>query len=233
MIPADIPPDKDEVLYARRTVARRCLYGVDKNIMAVDLAKLSLWLVTLAKDHPFTFLDHSLRHGDSLVGLTREQIIGFIGSLRSKRSSARSDSKATRPHTEAHLPKILSAREDVAYRDQEQRMAVANEALNLIRLVGDAVSCFFAADKNKAREKELECVFGLASSYFSSLTTSSQQPTTKIDFQSPALQAAADRLKALQHPVPCFHWEIEFPKSFPVRMVDLMYSLAIRRFWGD
>ena len=40
--------------------------------MAVDLAKLSLWLATLAKDHPFTFLDHALRCGDSLVGLTQD-----------------------------------------------------------------------------------------------------------------------------------------------------------------
>ena len=64
-----IPPDEDEILHARRIVAQRCLYGVDKNPMAVDLAKLSLWLATLAKDHPFTFLDHALRCGDSLVGL--------------------------------------------------------------------------------------------------------------------------------------------------------------------
>jgi len=45
--------------------------------MAADLAKLSLWLATLAKDHPFTFLDHSLRHGDGLVGLIRKQIAAF------------------------------------------------------------------------------------------------------------------------------------------------------------
>ena len=72
-----IAADEEEALYAQRMVAQRCLYGVDKNPMAVDLAKLSLWLATLAKDHPFTFLDHSLRHGDSLVGLTRQQIAAF------------------------------------------------------------------------------------------------------------------------------------------------------------
>ena len=72
-----IPPDEDEILHARRIVAQRCLYGVDKNPMAVDLAKLSLWLATLAKDHPFTFLDHALRCGDSLVGLSKNQIVGF------------------------------------------------------------------------------------------------------------------------------------------------------------
>jgi hypothetical protein len=216
MIPADIPPDEDEVLYARRTVAQRCLYGVDKNIMAVDLAKLSLWLVTLAKDHPFTFLDHSLRHGDSLVGLTREQIIGFHWEPK-KQMKFGEDliQKRLDRATEARA-KILSAREDVAYRDQEQRMAVADEALNLIRLVGDAcVSCFFAADKTKAREQELERVFGLASSYFSSLSPNNQSQTTTVDFQSrAALQTAADRLHASPHPVPCFHWEIEFPEVF-------------------
>ena len=50
-----IPPDEDETVHARRLVARNCLYGVDRNPVAVDLAKLSLWLVTLARDHPLTF----------------------------------------------------------------------------------------------------------------------------------------------------------------------------------
>jgi hypothetical protein len=72
-----LPPDEDEILYARRLIAQRCLYGVDRNPVAVDLAKLSLWLATLAKDHPFTFLDHTLRAGDSLVGLTQKQIAAF------------------------------------------------------------------------------------------------------------------------------------------------------------
>ena len=53
----DIPSDEDETILARRLVAQRCLYGVDRNPKAVDLAKLSLWLTTLAKEHPLTFLD--------------------------------------------------------------------------------------------------------------------------------------------------------------------------------
>lgn len=55
--------------FALRLVAQRCLYGVDKNPLAVEMAKLSLWLLTLAKDKPFEFLDHALRSGDSLVGI--------------------------------------------------------------------------------------------------------------------------------------------------------------------
>jgi hypothetical protein len=52
----------------RRLVAERCLYGVDLNPMAVQLARLSLWLATLAADRPLSFLDHRLLTGDSLLG---------------------------------------------------------------------------------------------------------------------------------------------------------------------
>lgn len=65
-----MPTDPEERLpLARRLVAERCLYGVDINPVAVELAKLSIWLVTLAKNRPFGFLDHNLRHGDSLLGI--------------------------------------------------------------------------------------------------------------------------------------------------------------------
>ena len=56
---------------ARRLIAECCLYGVDLNPLAVELAKLSIWLVTLAKGRPFGFLDHNLKCGDSLLGVHR------------------------------------------------------------------------------------------------------------------------------------------------------------------
>jgi len=54
-----LPPDEDEALHARRLVAQKCLYGVDRNPMAVDLARLSLWLATLARDHEFNAERHA------------------------------------------------------------------------------------------------------------------------------------------------------------------------------
>ncbi|MCF2537774.1 hypothetical protein K6168_19220 [Streptomyces sp. FB2] len=70
-IAKDVDRDDHEQLHqiARRLVADQCLYGVDRDPMAVELAKLSLWLVTLAKGRPFSFLDHALRCGDSLIGV--------------------------------------------------------------------------------------------------------------------------------------------------------------------
>jgi hypothetical protein len=67
-----LPRDAEErSVIARRLIAERCLYGVDLNPLAVELAKLSIWLVTLAKGRPFGFLDHNLRCGDSLLGIHR------------------------------------------------------------------------------------------------------------------------------------------------------------------
>jgi hypothetical protein len=66
-----IPADATERLaIARRIVADRCLYGVDINQMAVEMAKLSMWLITLDAKRPFTFLDHAFKCGDSLLGLS-------------------------------------------------------------------------------------------------------------------------------------------------------------------
>jgi hypothetical protein len=70
------PQTKDEaaaggdatLAHWKRRVVERCLYGVDVNPMAVDLAKLALWLETVAADRPLTFLDHHLRAGNSLIG---------------------------------------------------------------------------------------------------------------------------------------------------------------------
>ena len=58
------------VVKARRAIIEHCLYGVDINEMAVEMAKLSLWLVSMDPGRPFTFLDDKLTVGDSLLGIT-------------------------------------------------------------------------------------------------------------------------------------------------------------------
>jgi type I restriction-modification system DNA methylase subunit len=61
---------EDETRWARREVVEKCIFGVDSNPLAVELAKLSLWLHTVAKNRPLSFLDHHLRCGNSLIGAT-------------------------------------------------------------------------------------------------------------------------------------------------------------------
>nr|WP_239639160.1 TaqI-like C-terminal specificity domain-containing protein [Halococcus hamelinensis] len=64
-----------DINWARRKVAQRCIYGVDVNPLATELAKVSLWLRTLAAEQPLAFLDHHLKTGNSLVGSDIEEVL--------------------------------------------------------------------------------------------------------------------------------------------------------------
>lgn len=124
-----IPPGEDAAVHARRAVAHHCLYGIDKDPLAVELAKLSLWLMVRAADHPFTFLDHALRQGDSLVGLSRSQVRAF---------------------TWEDGERAPSIREDVEAALKEER----RDALAYARYVGDRViDAFFSETSDRARRQ--------------------------------------------------------------------------------
>jgi hypothetical protein len=195
-----IPPDEDELIHARRLVAQRCLYGVDRNPLAVDLARLSLWLATLARDHEFTFLDHAIKAGDSLVGLTREQIasvhwdeskgVRLLGQLI----------KEELDRAFVGREAIRTAPDDVTRLVQESRHSRVEADVEPARQVGDAViSAFFSGDRPKTRAEALVEVESWINEH-----------------QSPRwdkIALAAERFRAEQVWRP-FHWEVEFPEVF-------------------
>jgi len=199
--PKNIPPDEDDELHAKRLVVQRCLYGVDKNPLATDLAKLSLWLATLARDHEFTFLDHALKSGDSLVGLTQAQIAAAHWDtskpglpLFRKLVKDRVD-EAMKGRAE-----IQSAPDDTARAIQEQRHRSLEERTQDIRLMGDAViATFFAEDKPRVRERKRAEVESWLGGF-------------PVAWDKIAASSASLRLGS--HPLVPFHWEIEFPEVF-------------------
>jgi type I restriction-modification system DNA methylase subunit len=65
---------EDDKVIIRRMVMKRCIFGVDLNYLAVELAKLSLWLNSFTVGAPLSFLDHHLRWGNSLIGSTVEEV---------------------------------------------------------------------------------------------------------------------------------------------------------------
>lgn len=65
-------PDEKTVRQSRRSVVQHCIYGVDLNPMAVELAKVSLWINSAVEDKPLSFLDHRIKQGNSLIGTTPE-----------------------------------------------------------------------------------------------------------------------------------------------------------------
>jgi hypothetical protein len=199
-----IPPDEDEVLFARRKIAQRCLYGVDRNPMAVDLAKLSLWLATLAKDHPFTFLDHSIRCGDSLVGLIKTQIAEFHWEPGQNRVWGQDDIERRIEAATRARKELIEADEDfVSPELKAQRLKTADEHLNYVRKLGDCViAAFFAGKNKKEREEKRNALLGQVTEFYRSW---------KLEL-SP--DAVVKELRSGKFPVVPFHWGIEFPEVF-------------------
>jgi hypothetical protein len=195
-VPA-IPPDEDEVVFARRLVAQRCLYGVDRNPVAVDLAKVSLWLVTLAKDHALTFLDHALRHGDSLVGLTRKQ----IEALQWDPTGAivrGFDIREPLDHIFDLRERIRQADETVADWEIRDLWDQTKFELSKVRLFGDLVlAAFFEADTPRAREQKRTEYAGAI-----------------LRHETERYKGRLEELRTADKPLAPFHWEIEFPEVF-------------------
>ncbi|MCY4431774.1 MAG: N-6 DNA methylase, partial [Rhodospirillales bacterium] len=221
----EIPPDEDETIFARRLVAQKCLYGVDRNPLAVDLAKLSLWLVTLAKDHPLTFVDHALRAGDSLVGLSREQIerldwktIPSDAPTEEGSDTAFSRRQVQRMHrkgTEQYIFAVQEVRkavsrvgelrrqiresgEEVADATRRDLWDSARDVMSAVRLFGDViVATFFAESKPGLRERERR-----------------GRATDVLGGRTEEHRSWIEDLRTGNPPLVPFHWEIEFPEVF-------------------
>ncbi|TKC95800.1 DNA methyltransferase [Polyangium fumosum] len=195
----------DAHLHARRLVAQRCLYGVDKNPAAVELAKLSLWLVTMSRTLPFTFVDHALRHGDSLVGLDFKQIEAFhwappgqVEMVRLILRDALDQAVELRQQLLA-----LADHEDPASQAEKRRLFdFSQQAIERVRIVADAcVGAFFSEEKDAAREKERKRRLALVEAWVGK----------ENEDAGGELAALAGEARAKLSP---FHWWIEFPEVF-------------------
>ena len=196
-----IPPDEDEVIHARRLVAQRCLYGIDRNPTAVDLAKVSLWLSTLARDHPLTFVDHAFRHGDSLVGLTRRQIEAFHWLPDTRPLQAGFEAMRVREHVAkaaALRQRIREAGEEVSDRELHNLWRDADDETGAARLFGHlALAAFFAEAKPKQRE-----------------ALRRQIADAVVRGEQHRYRSWIEELRDGAPPLAPFHWEIEFPEVF-------------------
>ena len=196
-----IPPDEDEVIHARRLVAQRCLYGIDRNPTAVDLAKVSLWLSTLARDHPLTFVDHAFRHGDSLVGLTRRQIesLDWTANAQSPQRDFKIMRVRERMAEVAELRRrIRETGEEVSDRERHDLWHDAHDELDPVRLSGDLVlAAFFAEMKPKQREEKRR-----------------ELAKAVLDGEAIRYLSWIEEQRHANLPFAPFHWEIEFPEVF-------------------
>jgi hypothetical protein len=224
-----LPRDAEERLaLARRLVAERCLYGVDFNPMAVEMAKLSLWLITLHKHRPFTFLDHAIKCGDSLLGLhATEQIESFhlIPARANTRLMDYIRDECTRLLGEARRKREQLERftvldiQDAEFKAKLHREA--ESALSLVRLLADLMvgAGLATAGSNEARSHTLldAKLEELLLDVSDILVPREQERLAAEPEHVWPLERKADELLtprgglARRRP---FHWLVEFPEVF-------------------
>ncbi len=193
----------------RRTIAERCLYGVDLNPMAVQLAQLSLWLATLAADRPLSFLDHHLVAGNSLFGTWLSMLRNRPGRTSSRRDLPLFDDEPMRPMLAAMLPIRFSLSASVTetlseVRDKERALAALNARatdLSKWKRVADLWVARWLTDDG-----------GIYEQTFAALSDEILHGRRALARRVAAsLLEGADRAAAAVRP---FHWELEFPEVF-------------------
>jgi hypothetical protein len=194
-----IPKDSDERLaVARRIVAERCLYGVDKNPLAVEMAKLSLWLITLAKARPFTFLDHAFKWGDSLVGVNLEQLRYW--NLDTTGTPALFADKIRREVEQViELRRQIAAKPGMTAQDQTEKaylLAKANAVANDLRDGCDLLVASYFNDLSEAEREGLRHTLLTVFRDGASVSDEVRQVLPDLEKLRP------------------FHWELEFPEVF-------------------
>ncbi|WP_437603015.1 DNA methyltransferase [Sorangium sp. So ce590] len=208
----------DVVNHARRLVAQRCLYGVDKNTYAVQLARLSLWLVTMARNEPFTFVDHAIRHGDSLVGLGFEQIRAFHWKPKAQVELSAGLLAEALDEAIGIRKRILDLAGEGTYaaqREKELLLADAEDALDRVRLVADlVVGAFFGQKSDKDRERERTRRLDRVTAW---LAAEKRGDAAKAGEILGELREMQEEIRRDQVP---FHWMIEFPEVFYAERPD-------------
>jgi len=219
-----LPKDDEERLaLARRAVADRCLYGVDVNAMAVEMAKLSLWLVTLQKDRPFTFLDHAIRVGDSLLGVSDpEQLATFhLDPVRGRSAHgivSRVDEAARRALEQAvELRTRLESFPVLDVRDAERKRLLLAEAQGLLADLSLAADLLVGAGLVTAGKPAhvFDSEVKLLGGDVEKLLVAGAGEEERVKLRARLLvkrgQMLADADGKARRP---FHWALEFPEVF-------------------
>ncbi|MGE3834537.1 MAG: DNA methyltransferase [Acidimicrobiia bacterium] len=219
----DDEPDR-EVL-ARRLVADRCLYGVDRNPMAVEMAKLSLWLITLAKDRPFNFVDHALRCGDSLLGITDlDQLNTFhLDPAKGRALHGRTLFDPTgwiEPLVKAAVQKRqeLESFTVIDIHDANRKHVLLDEStlvLNELKVIADLVVGAAVATSTQREDAYGARLLSVASDVSLALDPAQAVGDRQARLDDLGLRAAYwldEGRPAMSPPRQCFHWVLEFPE---------------------
>lgn len=202
--PGGLAHGEDTLIYARRLIAQSCLYGVDKNPFAVNLARLSLWLVSLSKDAPFTFVDHALQCGDSLVGMNRAEIKSALQEafLQGELQFTYLD-RIRQQENKSFALFHGDSRNDTDDEQKRQALKDLETSTAYLRTVGDLlVAAFLNGKKEKDRQ-------GLKQIYLQATLETNSAEELEAQLAEPL-----ERLRGGEKRITPLHWELVFPDVF-------------------
>ena len=212
----DDTTNEADLAYWKRRVVQSCIYGVDLNPLAVELAKLSLWLITVAKDRPLSFLDHHLRPGNSLVGARlsalQQHSVTAAKSARKKKAAVEDTSGQTALFADT---------------DFTQRMAVAVGSMWMIE-ENEAVSVAQVKEQERLYADLRRQLIGKYGKLADLLTAQQFGLAVPSDLWKPLVDFALGRTlgvpkaisdllvqaEAIAAQERFFHWELEFPEIY-------------------
>jgi hypothetical protein len=213
----DAATGEADMAYWKRRVAQNCIYGVDLNPLAVELAKLALWLTTVAKDRPLSFLDHHLRTGNALVG-------SRLGELNLARDTAAQQKRRATKQAQQERAGQISMLADDAFR---QSMSGAVGSMWLIE--GSAARTVAQVKQQEELYQELRRSFTGKYGRLADLAAAvpfgvnfdpklwaplADAATGRTMAMLPELAALLARGDALAAQYRFFHWDLEFPEVF-------------------
>ncbi|MBK5221553.1 MAG: restriction endonuclease [Acidimicrobiia bacterium] len=221
----EAPADEQTVL-ARREIVDHCLYGVDKNPVAAEMAKLSLWLTTMARERPFTFLDHAIQVGDALLGITDMEQLRWLHLDPAERRGKRGFESVAidlRLDEAVELARRLQELSVVTVRDATEKQLLHEElqvTLGDLSVVADAIVGAALSTAGKS-----------AGSLEQRLDSQMDRIRAALDDGRPYIErrAAIDVLRGVsttwlrsdlpdEVPMPwerqCLHWPLAFPEVF-------------------
>ncbi len=199
--------EETELAYWRRRVVESCVYGVDLNPMAVELAKLSLWLHTVAKGEPLSFLDHHIRCGNSLIGAKIENLSHLPELKKNRRQTSESQTEfsMTFPFTDRVATAIgqyllieeTESRTADQIHKKEHQLDIAQQMLRFHKGVANLwTSVYFGNNVSRP-------------TYHQALNALRSKDTDALE-NLLSYRRAQEIAKEKRF----FHWEIEFPEVF-------------------
>lgn len=211
----------ERLIDARRLVADRCLYGVDVNPLAVEMAKLSMWLITLAKGTAFSFLDHALKCGDSLLGVNDLDQIRNFNPDPDRGKQINNNFFDPTQQIDAVINKALQLRKELqtftvrditdAQRKRQMYDHVSNATSDVV-LLGDLVTGIAiggSEQPNAVVEKRLSSAGALVAEWL--CAPQAELRSELIHLAEQSLNNGKPPKRSSRQP---FHWPVEFPEVF-------------------